>query len=102
MVPIQYVNKMRRFWPTACVRLYPRGLSVIVGVLQNHHVHAQTAQVAPEPLQHVVAHHPQLVGGEGGGRILGGLLATQEAFLCVTARGADPLSPLTFLNGQRQ
>lgn len=75
--------------------------SVIITVLQYDHIHSQTAQVPPKSLQHVVAHHPQLLGTQRGG-VFEGLLATQEAFLFVNARVSDPLSPLTFLNGQRQ
>lgn len=75
--------------------------SVIISVLQHDHIDSQAAQVPPESLQHVVTHHPQVLWGQRGG-VFRRLLATQEAFLSVGARGADPLSPLTFLNGQRQ
>lgn len=74
---------------------------MIISVLQHHHIHPQATQVPPKSLQHVVTHNPQLLGGARRGVFLR-LLATQGAFFCFRAGGTDPLSSLTFLNGQRQ
>lgn len=73
------------------------GDSVIIAVLQHDHVDSQTAQGPPEPLQHVVTHHPQLLRRQWGG-VRRGLRSTQEVFLFVAVRPTDPFSPLTFLN----
>lgn len=80
---------------------------VFVRVLQHEHVHAQAAQVPAQALQHVVAHHPQLLRRDGGQ--LGGLPAAGGAPPSATssssvagAGGLDPCGSLTFLNGRRQ
>lgn len=43
-----------------------RGDSVVVRVLQHQHVDADAAQVPAQALQHVVTHHPQILGLHGG------------------------------------
>lgn len=82
---------------------------MVVRVLQHEHVHAQAAQVPAQALQHVVAHHPQLLRRDGGQ--LGGLPAARGAPPSATpsssssvagAGGLDPCGSLTFLNGRRQ
>lgn len=79
---------------------------VVVRVLQHEHVHAQAAQVPAQALQHVVAHHPQLLWRDGG--VLRGLLdptpssASSSSPSVAGAGGLDPCGSLTFLNGRRQ
>lgn len=89
------VSMLGSSWPLLLTDLC--GDSVIVAVLQHDHINSQTAQRPPESLQHVVTHHPQLLRRQWGG-VCWRLLTTQEVFLFVAVRAADPFSPLTFLN----